>query len=52
VITVGTNGPGHDQRFRQREAGAAAFFRDVQAEQAEPGQPGPERGQPAGLGIE
>jgi hypothetical protein len=43
---------GHEQRFRQAEAGAAAFFRDVQPEQAERGQPGPERGQPVCLGVE
>ena len=43
---------GDDQRFRQAEAGAAAFFRDVQPEQAESGQFGPEVGQPGCLGIE
>ena len=36
---------GHDQRFRQPEAGAAVFFRYVQPEQAEGSQVGPEVGQ-------
>ena len=43
---------GYDQRFRQPEARAAEVFGDVQAEQAEAGQLGPEVGQPFGLGRE
>jgi hypothetical protein len=43
---------GHDQRFGQSEAFAAEVFRDVQAEHAEAGQLGPERGQLLGLGRE
>ncbi len=43
---------GHDQRFLKPEARAAMFFRNVQPQQAEAAEFGPEGGQPVRLGFQ